>query len=139
MNLTTELWSEIASHLGYGDAVYNPTDDAAWFLLRSRDGDTLTRTPEARHHVELWRPKGEEKVRIEVPPVEEPPDGSRIEFAYGSDLYGAWRDDEDSVKTGWRADQGWCLYGESVPCSWAVMWLRFGESLRGAVRLEVVR
>lgn len=70
---------------------------------------------------------------IEVP---EPPDGSRIEFESHTDVYAAWRDDEDSVRAGYSAMHGWCVYGETVPRTWGEMIERFGaESLRLAVRL----
>lgn len=36
----------------------------------------------------------------------EPPDGTRIEFEYGTDVYAAWRDDESSRGSGWRAGSG---------------------------------
>ncbi len=136
MNLTTERWSEIAGHLDYDTDVYRPEGEGWNGPWRRVSHDTLRR-PVGMDIT--WRPDSDDEVRIEVPSVEEPKDGSRIEFTYGSDVYGAWRDDRDSVKTGWRSDQGWCLYGESVPCSWAVMWLRFGESLGDAVQLERVR
>lgn len=69
----------------------------------------------------------------------EPPDGTRLEFEYYTDVYAAWRDDESSRRAGWRAGDGgyvWCLYGHSVLISWHALWLMFGESLRLAVRLE---
>lgn len=132
---TAERWCDIADHLDHGTDVWilDDPDNLTW----RRTGTGTLRS--VGGPIRVWLPEPEDEVRITTPPIPEPPDLARIEFIHGSDVYGAWRDDEDSVKTGWRADQGWCLYGESVPCSWAVMWLRFGESLRGAVRLEVAK
>ncbi len=82
-----------------------------------------------------WTPEDDEPVWIDAPPIPEPPDGARIEFEHNTDVYAAWRDDASSVKAGWAADHGWCLFGSSVPRTWAIMWLEFGESLRTMVRL----
>jgi hypothetical protein len=66
----------------------------------------------------------------------EPPDGTRIEFEWHSDVYGAWRDDDSSVEAGYEPSVGWCIYPESVPMTWADMIGHFGEdALRLAVRL----
>lgn len=73
----------------------------------------------------------------DLPP--EPPDGTRIEFEFCTDLYAAWRDDASSKEAGWPAGDGgnvWCLYGYSVPKTWVEMCADFDtESLRLAVRL----
>lgn len=73
--------------------------------------------------------------------IPEPPDGTRIEFEYGTDVYAAWRDDESSFRAGWRGGDGgevWCLYGHSVPVTWAKMCEDFGDALLTAVRLVPV-
>lgn len=74
--------------------------------------------------------------------VPEPPDGTRIEFEYGTDLYAAWRDDESSRQAGWTPGDGgevWCLYSESLPRTWNDLIHHFGEdALRLAVRLTPV-
>lgn len=71
--------------------------------------------------------------------VPEPPDWTRIEFTSNTDVYAAWRSDASSVAAGWRGGDGgevWCLYGESVPRTWAWMIAMFGaDALRDAVRL----
>lgn len=51
----------------------------------------------------------------------EPPDGSRIEWEYGTDLYAAWRDDEEGKVAGYEVGDGcanWVVYGSSVPITW---------------------
>ena len=72
----------------------------------------------------------------------EPPDGTRLEFESGTDVYAIWRDDESSRRAGWRSGDGgevWMLYGHSVPCSWAQLVADYGEeALRHAVRLVPV-
>lgn len=90
---------------------------------------------------DTWTPDDDETVWIDSPAVPEPPDGTRIEFEHNTDVYAAWRDDESSGSAGWATGDGgvtWCLYGQSVPVSWAVMWLMFGDSLRTLVRLVPV-
>ena len=85
-----------------------------------------------------WTPQDDDPVWIDPPGVPEPPDLTRIEFEHHTDMYAAWRDDASSAQAGWTAGDGgevWCLFGSSVPRSWAVMWLEFGDSLRTAVRL----
>jgi hypothetical protein len=50
----------------------------------------------------------------------------------------AWREDESSARAGWTAGDGgevWCLYGQSVPMTWAQICADFGDSLATAVRL----
>jgi len=68
----------------------------------------------------------------------EPPDGTRLEFEHWTDVYAIWRDDESSRVAEWKTGDGgwvWCLYGQSVPTTWAEMWEMFGESLETAIRL----
>lgn len=63
-------------------------------------------------------------------PLPEPPDGTRLEFECGTDLYAVHRDDESSALAGYRAGDGgetWCDYGSSWPYSWADLVDRFGE------------
>ena len=71
----------------------------------------------------------------------EPPDGTRIEFEHWTDVYGAWRDDDEGAKAGWATGDGernWVVYGESVPWSWVDLAERFSvEALNSAVRLSV--
>lgn len=75
-------------------------------------------------------------------PIPEPPDGTRLEWTYYDDRYAAWRDDLDAEKSGWKNGDGgevWCLYGSSMPWTWAQLVADFGESLRDATRLVPVR
>lgn len=69
----------------------------------------------------------------------EPPDGTRLEFEYGSDVYAIWREDESSRRAGYPIGDGgetWVEYGSSMPVTWAKMIERYSEeSLRLAVRL----
>jgi hypothetical protein len=70
--------------------------------------------------------------------IPEPPDGTRIEFEYATDVYAAWRDDASSREAGWTTGDGgevWCLYPECVPHTWAWMVDQFGVSLLTATRL----
>lgn len=68
----------------------------------------------------------------------EPPDGSRIEWEYYTDLYAAWRDDEGAIDAGWDGDEVWIVYPGSVPRTWAWMLATFGESLLSAIILGPV-
>jgi hypothetical protein len=71
----------------------------------------------------------------------EPPDGTRIEFEHATDVYAAWRDDASSKEAGWTYGDGgevWCLYGGSVPWTWAELCRGFPGSLETAVRLVPV-
>ncbi len=69
----------------------------------------------------------------------EPPDGTRIEFEAATDLEAAWRDDASTARAGWPEDHGWCVYGRSVPMTWAEMLEEFGyHALKYAVRLVPV-
>lgn len=65
----------------------------------------------------------------------EPPDGSRIEFTYNTDVYAAWSDSASSIAAGYSAEERWCLYGMSVPCTWAKMVEDFGDCLNHLVAL----
>ena len=71
--------------------------------------------------------------------LQEPPDGTRIEFEHCTDVYAMWRDDDSSRRAGYVFGDGgetWCLYGHTVPRSWTQMLAEFGPaSLRLAVRL----
>jgi hypothetical protein len=71
----------------------------------------------------------------------EPPDGTRLEFECGADVYAVWRSDLDSAHVGWSYGPGgetWAMYGETVPCTWLALIDRFGDQpLRDAVRLLV--
>lgn len=70
----------------------------------------------------------------------EPPDGTRIEFEAGTDVYAAWREDGSSRQAGYTVGDGgevWCLYGSAIPQTWASLVEDFGEeALRLAVRLH---
>ncbi len=71
----------------------------------------------------------------------EPPDGTRLEFEYHSDLYAAYRHDESSREAGWTAGDGgkvWGIYPGSVPVTWAEMCGMFGSVLESATRLVPV-
>jgi hypothetical protein len=69
----------------------------------------------------------------------EPPDGTRLEFEYCTDVFAAWRDDDSSARAGWPVGDGgkvWCLYGQTVPVTWSELVAEFSEAaLRLAVRL----
>lgn len=71
----------------------------------------------------------------------EPPDGTRIEFEAGTDVYGAWRDDRQSAIAGYPAGDGgevWCVYGETVPRTWTALVAEYGEDvIASAIRLTV--
>ncbi len=69
--------------------------------------------------------------------VPEPPDGSRIEFVYHTDPYAAWRDDQSSVRAGWSATEGWCLFGQTVPVSWATLCEMFADDPDALANLVV--
>ncbi len=136
-DLAQEHWCDVNDYLDHDIPVY---DDHGVAWLRKPRSRSLHRVTADRQS--LWDPDSDDIVYLDAPPIPEPPDGARIEFNYGTDRYAAWRNDASSVEAGWRPNQGWCLYGQTVPCSWAVMWLQFGESLRDAVRLvpaEVAR
>lgn len=131
-------WFEVRPHIEAGVAVvdahgvtWRRTEKSRVSLYRI-DGEGNERT---------WVPYDSDEVTV-PPPLPEPPDGTRIEFEHGTDVYAAHRDDASSAQAGWSSGNGgyvWCLYGESVPKPWAIMWLEFGDSLRTAVRLVPVR
>jgi hypothetical protein len=137
MTLTRLAWSEVQYHLD-DDTVIHDAHGVPWrrnpagsswhnALVRADDGSG-----------DIWSPDDQEMVYLDPPGVPEPPDGTRIEFEHHTDVYAAWRDDASSAQAGYTVGDGgevWCLYGSSVPRSWPVMWLEFGESLRTAVRL----
>ncbi len=132
VNLSQPIeWSRVKHLLTNGVKVYGATGEA-WTWTGRHNGRTLIRG----HHD--WTPLDDTPVRMEMPPIPEPPDGTRLEWVHGTDRYAAWRDDASSVEAGWRAGDGgevWCLYPSSVPITWLEMWLMFGDSLRGEVRL----
>lgn len=76
------------------------------------------------------------------PELPELPDGSRIEFEYGTDVYAFWRDDEESALAGCTYGPGgvtWMEYGRSVPpVSWAVLCATYGEDVLAAGRRLLV-
>lgn len=138
MNRIKVDWSTVWRHLDVGRElnVYDANGTAwrrnafgsAWREALFRSG------PDG---IETWTPEDDEPVWID-PPLPEPPDGTRIEFEHHTDVYAAWRDDDSSARAGYPVGDGgevWCLHGQTVPRSWAVMWLEFGDSLRTAVRL----
>lgn len=137
---TRLAWSNVRHYLDILTDVYD-ADGTAWRRTNGTHHETLYRwvgeRPEERGQLS-WYLHDDTPVWLDPPPIPEWPDGTRIEFEHQTDVYAAWRDDESSVRAGWTAGDGgdvWCLFGNSVPRSWAVMWLEFGESLRTAVRL----
>lgn len=132
MNLT---WADIRHYLNPDTPVIDE-HGVTWHCTDDIRRDTLCRRVNGK--LVVWRPDSDDPLTIPVPPIPEPPDGSRIEFEYGTDRFAAWRDDEESVKADWPAGDGgwvWCVYPETVPKPWSLMWLMFGESLRSAIRL----
>jgi hypothetical protein len=75
-------------------------------------------------------------------PLPEPPDGTRLEFEFCTDLCAIHRDDETSRIAGYPVGDGgevWCDYFGDVPVTWSEMVSRYGEDvLRLAVRLVPV-
>lgn len=69
----------------------------------------------------------------------EPPDGTRLEFEHWTDVMAVWRDDASSAEAGWPAGDGgrvWCMYGRTVPHTWAWVVNTWGEGVMAlAVRL----
>lgn len=129
-------WSNVRGWLDTDTPVY----DAQGLTWRRTDGNGLdTLYHRQGGDVRMWSLKYDTLVWLDEPPVDEPPDGTRLEIHHSdTDLYGAYRDDRASADAGWPVGDGgavWCLYGSSVPITWTEMWLRFGESLRGATRL----
>lgn len=75
------------------------------------------------------------------PELPELPDGTRIEFEYGTDVYAFWRDDEESALAGHAFGNGgrtWMEYGRSVPVTWAVMCATYGEDVLAAAQRLLV-
>lgn len=133
----TLTWSDIRHHLDHDTLVR----DAAGRVWKRTPGAGLWRRALCRRddqELVWWTPEDDDRIILDPPGVPEPPDGTRLEFEHQTDVYAAWRDDESSARAGWTAGDGgdvWCLYGQTVPVKWAVMWLEFGDSLRTAVRL----
>ncbi len=68
----------------------------------------------------------------------EPPDGTRLEFEWCTDVYAVWRCDASSREAGWTAGDGgevWMLYPDSVPRTWASLLENFGDALATATVL----
>lgn len=76
-----------------------------------------------------------------VTTVPEPPDGTRLEFEFGTDLYAIWRNDLESARAGYVYGDGgrtWTFYGSATSHTWQSMIDEFGaDVLRNAVRLLV--
>jgi hypothetical protein len=124
-------WRQVWQHAGRDITVYDE-DGNPWTW--DHHGDPW-RNAMSDQVGECWTPDDKDPVWIDLLPLPEPPDGTRIEFEHHTDVYAAWRDDDSSVRAGYNSDEGWCLFGSTVPRSWAVMWLEFGNSLATAVRL----
>lgn len=129
-------WRDIEPHVDFDD----PVLDAAGLVWRKRRGSRSFDTLLAAEgdSTRTWIPRDDEPAFLPAAPLPEPPDGTRMEFEHGTDLYAAARDDASSARAGYTAGDGgdvWCLYGETVPMPWAAMYLRFGEPLALAVRL----
>jgi hypothetical protein len=136
---TPLTWREIRYHHHDGTALtvydqagvawervlrWTPAQPALWH----QDGD----------YQRFWTPADDDPVLVDLPPIAEPPDGTRIEFEHCTDVYAAWRDDASSAQAGYEVGDGgevWCLFGTTVPRTWTIMWLEFGASLATAVRL----
>jgi hypothetical protein len=133
-------WSTIRHYLNTETDVYD-ADGTTWRRTNGTQSSTLYRwtgDPRDNGGMESWRLRGDTVVYLDPPPLAEPPDGTRIEFEHHTDVYAAWRDDASSAQAGYAVGDGgevWCLFGSTVPRSWAIMWLEFGDSLRTAVRL----
>lgn len=136
MASTVERWQDIC-HLLNTDTDVHRNDGTVWRRTDGNGRDSLYRwngNP-TEDRIEFWNPDRNDEVRIVATVLPEPPDGSRIEFVCDTDLYGARRNDASSAAAGWRPDQGWLLYGETIPQSWTALWMRFGDALNGAVLL----
>lgn len=75
------------------------------------------------------------------PELPELPDGTRLEFEYGTDVYAFWRDDGESALAGYTFGDGgctWMEYSRSVPVTWAVMCATYGEDVLAAGRRLLV-
>lgn len=142
MNRIKLTWSTVYCHAEpAGFPIVYDSAGAAWCENPVRGALRAALIRQNGDGSETWTPGGDEYVWIDPPPLSEPPDGTRIEFEYGTDVYGAWRDDKASAEAGYEVGDGgevWCLFGSSVPRSWVVMWLEFGDSLATAVRLVPV-
>jgi hypothetical protein len=137
MTRTQLAWSDIWHHHDPADPliIYDAAG-TAWCRKPGGGRDALIR--QNTNDTDTWTPNDDDPVWIDAPPIPEPLDGTRIEFEHHTDVYAAWRDDASSAQAGYAVGDGgevWCLFGSTVPCSWPIMWLEFGESLRTAVRL----
>lgn len=76
------------------------------------------------------------------PAVSDPfPNKVRIEFETpGHDLHAAWKDVEASLDAGWKASESWCVYGETIPKTWAWLCKQYGgaEQILSTARVLVV-
>jgi hypothetical protein len=77
---------------------------------------------------------------IEYPDFEfpEPPDGTRMEFVWNTDVYAIHRDDKSSAEVGWTPGPGgetWCFYPNSVPTTWKDICGMVGPALNDAIYL----
>lgn len=128
-------WSDVRSVLDWGVNVYD-INGIAYCRSAKTGPNTLLRADGTG--TLFWHLKADTPVWVDPPPLPEPPDGTRIEFEHATDVYAAWRDDASSGQAGYPVGDGgevWCLYGSTVPRTWMVMWLEFGDSLATAVRL----
>ena len=65
----------------------------------------------------------------------EPPDGTRLEFVFNTDVYAARRDVKASVDVGWPTASSWAIYPGSIPHTWQCLRRTFGPALRQAIYL----
>lgn len=130
-------WSDISEYVREAGVAVTDGAGVEW---RSTDGHrSLFRRVDGE--IVLWSPDDDDVALLSRSPIPEPPDGTRFEFEHWTDVYAAWRCDDSSTRAGWVAGDGgfvWCLYGETVPKTWDMMWAAFGDSLRFAVRLAPV-
>lgn len=126
---------EIRRHLGSPDI---DVTDVAGLVWRRTSGSGGLHRLDDNGKVQLWTPDDGDIICLPEPPLAEPPDGTRMEFAHYTNVYGAHRDDASSREAGYSADCGWLLYGETIPCTWPMLYAQFGDSLRTAVRLVPV-
>jgi hypothetical protein len=65
----------------------------------------------------------------------EPPNGSRIEFGFGTDRWAAWRNDEQTALAGAPPAMRWSLYPEPDGHTWSCLQRTFGSCLAEAILL----